>query len=145
MSYMYSVCISMFFFFFSSRRRHTRCALVTGVQTCALPILFGDGKANHIHCRADLFQQAHQLVQLHTALLYSIEGPLRHARPVEQQRRKMSRSEDIAVEKYRKLRASLSLAPAVDRPTAVSKHGRTDFPDVQHRKAVRTGQGVARG
>src|SRR3546814_4401633 len=27
-----------FCFFFSSRRRHTRCALVTGVQTCALPI-----------------------------------------------------------------------------------------------------------
>src|SRR6184192_1460768 len=27
-----------FFFFFSSRRRHTRCRLVTGVQTCALPI-----------------------------------------------------------------------------------------------------------
>src|SRR3546814_2588439 len=26
------------FFFFSSRRRHTRCALGTGVQTCALPI-----------------------------------------------------------------------------------------------------------
>src|SRR3546814_452416 len=32
---MYSVTL---FFFFSSRRRHTRCALVTGVQTCALPI-----------------------------------------------------------------------------------------------------------
>src|SRR3546814_18050418 len=36
-------CIYLFvfflsFFFFSSRRRHTRCALVTGVQTCALPI-----------------------------------------------------------------------------------------------------------
>src|SRR3546814_13798439 len=28
-------------FFFSSRRRQTRCALVTGVQTCALPIWFG--------------------------------------------------------------------------------------------------------
>src|SRR3546814_10657055 len=28
-------------FFFSSRRRHTRCALVTGVQTCALPICDG--------------------------------------------------------------------------------------------------------
>src|SRR3546814_4478945 len=27
--------------FFSSRRRHTRCALVTGVQTCALPISIG--------------------------------------------------------------------------------------------------------
>src|SRR3546814_2824661 len=31
----------MYFFFFSSRRRHTRCALVTGVQTCALPICDG--------------------------------------------------------------------------------------------------------
>src|SRR3546814_9006228 len=32
------------FCFFSSRRRHTRCALVTGVQTCALPIFAaGDG------------------------------------------------------------------------------------------------------
>src|SRR3546814_9980073 len=31
--YEYFVC-----FFFSSRRRHTRCALVSGVQTCALPI-----------------------------------------------------------------------------------------------------------
>src|SRR3546814_7581619 len=29
-------------FFFSSRRRHTSCALVTGVQTCALPICFTD-------------------------------------------------------------------------------------------------------
>src|SRR3546814_2393193 len=33
------VCIVYIIFFFSSRRRHTRCALVTGVQTCALPIL----------------------------------------------------------------------------------------------------------
>src|SRR3546814_16654116 len=33
------MCIVFFFlFFFSSRRRHTRCSLVTGVQTCALPI-----------------------------------------------------------------------------------------------------------
>src|SRR3546814_2974236 len=41
---MENVCVLIFkddslvFFFFSSRRRHTRCALVTGVQTCALPI-----------------------------------------------------------------------------------------------------------
>src|SRR3546814_7460919 len=33
----FSVCYFLFFFF-SSRRRHTRCALVIGVQTCALPI-----------------------------------------------------------------------------------------------------------
>src|SRR3546814_5230764 len=47
----------MFCFFFSSRRRHTRCALVTGVQTCALPI-FRLGviqavlSALHSSCRA---------------------------------------------------------------------------------------------
>src|SRR3546814_6178944 len=40
----YRVCLSIvtvvtcIILFFSSRRRHTRCALVTGVQTCALPI-----------------------------------------------------------------------------------------------------------
>src|SRR3546814_2236793 len=36
-----TVCVVLswsLWFFFSSRRRHTRCALVTGVQTCALPI-----------------------------------------------------------------------------------------------------------
>src|SRR3546814_9649264 len=32
------ICFLFCYFFFSSRRRHTRCALVTGVQTCALPI-----------------------------------------------------------------------------------------------------------
>src|SRR3546814_3918619 len=34
---VFYVCV-IWLFFFSSRRRHTRCALVTGVQTCALPI-----------------------------------------------------------------------------------------------------------
>src|SRR3546814_8609114 len=37
---MYFLCS----FFFSSRRRHTRCALVTGVQTCALPIYYTTAK-----------------------------------------------------------------------------------------------------
>src|SRR3546814_11116835 len=41
----------LFTLFFSSRRRHTRCALVTGVQTCALPIsspqLFGPAARNN--------------------------------------------------------------------------------------------------
>src|SRR3546814_3926478 len=32
------MCVVCCVFFFSSRRRHTICALVTGVQTCALPI-----------------------------------------------------------------------------------------------------------
>src|SRR3546814_9528294 len=33
-----SICLCVCVVFFSSRRRHTRCAVVTGVQTCALPI-----------------------------------------------------------------------------------------------------------
>src|SRR3546814_9249435 len=49
-----------FLFFFSSRRRHTRCALVTGVQTCALPIF----------CRAVARRQAwHQLRRYRRGLL----------------------------------------------------------------------------
>src|SRR3546814_10340240 len=37
-SFVFSMVLFHLYFFFSSRRRHTRCALVTGVQTCALPI-----------------------------------------------------------------------------------------------------------
>src|SRR3546814_12478322 len=40
---MVFIDILFFIFFFSSRRRHTGCALVTGVQTCALPIYGGKG------------------------------------------------------------------------------------------------------
>src|SRR3546814_18432393 len=46
------VCVVVFFF--SSRRRHTRCALVTGVQTCALPIFRANRRRNperHRHYR----------------------------------------------------------------------------------------------
>src|SRR3546814_1458552 len=39
------------YFFVSSRRRHTRCALVTGVQTCALPLARGANKLEPGHCR----------------------------------------------------------------------------------------------
>src|SRR3546814_4720762 len=39
----FNLCVVLCFFFFSSRRRHTRCALVTGVQTCALPISSAGG------------------------------------------------------------------------------------------------------
>src|SRR3546814_8289016 len=44
------------FFFCSSRRRHTRCALVTGVQTCALPIFAAQGFA-----RARIDGEIHEL------------------------------------------------------------------------------------
>src|SRR3546814_20717998 len=44
---MYS---SFVLFFFSSRRRHTRCALVTGVQTCALPICWARASSRRSCC-----------------------------------------------------------------------------------------------
>src|SRR3546814_6515889 len=43
--------VLIYVFFFSSRRRHTICALVTGVQTCALPIFDSGGKEPGCGCR----------------------------------------------------------------------------------------------
>src|SRR3546814_3196467 len=59
-------------FFFSSRRRHTRCALVTGVQTCALPISL-DGRqigkpGNHANALRQLQTMRGRRVIFHTAL-----------------------------------------------------------------------------
>src|SRR3546814_2979974 len=44
-------------FFFASRRRHTRCALVTGVQTCALPIFPRVGAAEVDDLERDVADQ----------------------------------------------------------------------------------------
>src|SRR3546814_2300823 len=55
MSIVYCVvdcCFVCFVFFFSSRRRHTRCALVTGVQTCALPISDAARRCSECSCTA---------------------------------------------------------------------------------------------
>src|SRR3546814_3962461 len=49
----------MFYFFFSSRRRHTRCALVTGVQTCALPI-FAFARNGNRSLVASMNQRRHE-------------------------------------------------------------------------------------
>src|SRR3546814_17331560 len=69
MMLVFSLC-----FFFSSRRRHTRCALVTGVQTCALPIYQWQGRA----------QQPDLGACLHPARQYRRAAPLhpppQHAR-----------------------------------------------------------------
>src|SRR3546814_7555129 len=47
----------LLFFFFSSRRRHTRCALVTGVQTCALPICLSSPSSRvSFRCRKDTLE-----------------------------------------------------------------------------------------
>src|SRR3546814_3365797 len=54
-------------FFFSSRRRHTRCALVTGVQTCALPI------SMFVAIRRDVFGTVNSMLQ-HEGVLRWIHG-----------------------------------------------------------------------
>src|SRR3546814_1780266 len=50
-------------FFFSSRRRQTRCALVTGVQTCALPICFYDAAMFVCVCKAVSDRQIRRAVR----------------------------------------------------------------------------------
>src|SRR3546814_5685634 len=49
------------FFFFSSRRRHTRCALVTGVQTCALPISGQENEKDETWWRTRINQAREEL------------------------------------------------------------------------------------
>src|SRR3546814_7028978 len=56
-----------FVFFFSSRRRHTRCALVTGVQTCALPISGAEDAdvvlAIHDAGRREISEETRQVIE----------------------------------------------------------------------------------
>src|SRR3546814_4100778 len=54
--------------FFSSRRRHTRCALGTGVQTCALPISYQDDQFGR------LLDELEWTGQLSNTLIVFIEG-----------------------------------------------------------------------
>src|SRR3546814_8063930 len=67
-------------FFFSSRRRHTRCALVTGVQTCALPISVqidaGDAQGHGVTQR-----DVHHRLALHRIIIaiFGFGGALEHA------------------------------------------------------------------
>src|SRR3546814_14704485 len=64
-------------FFLSSRRRHTRCALVTGVQTCALPICISEGHARR-PCWANGHEGALVLVgNLQCRLETLLEGAIR--------------------------------------------------------------------
>src|SRR3546814_4664698 len=59
-------------FFFSSRRRHTRCALVTGVQTCALPIYVMDSVNDAMRHATLLPQSAKGTIRL--AATYTVLG-----------------------------------------------------------------------
>src|SRR3546814_3374542 len=75
----------LFFFFFSSRRRHTRCALVTGVQTCALPISAGELDQLHMkhagRSAGKVCLEADPIEPLRSGL-QNMECPLRHVSPL---------------------------------------------------------------
>src|SRR3546814_1981845 len=71
--YDHNTCFG-YWFFISSRRRHTRCALVTGVQTCALPIWPRGVPALHEHeALADLAQD------LEVEVLVRVQAQEHHA------------------------------------------------------------------
>src|SRR3546814_10228356 len=52
------MCVAFLWFCFTSRRRHTRCALVTGVQTCALPICRIEYGAAGGRCNTDFIDNS---------------------------------------------------------------------------------------
>src|SRR3546814_11977117 len=66
--------MSLGFFFFSSRRRHTRCALVTGVQTCAfrsfreIPVLVEPGSRDVVLASFSSTADGYIVILVHTAL-----------------------------------------------------------------------------
>src|SRR3546814_4726572 len=75
---MFHLCDVWYCFFFSSRRRHTRCALVTGVQTCALPI-FGKSLKNMITPDDMIAEFGADTLRLYEMFT----GPLEQSRPWE--------------------------------------------------------------
>src|SRR3546814_7622191 len=85
-------------FFFSSRRRHTRCALVTGVQTCALPISAAWWGALYVFegSRLDSRVVARHLRQ---QLGLCVAGALRFLDPVNEASSQPERSEERRVGK----------------------------------------------
>src|SRR3546814_1738420 len=67
------VLLLCLFFFFSSRRRHTRCALVTGVQTCALPICQLGGTLSRLLATVEAYPEVKSQTNF-TTLMSQLEG-----------------------------------------------------------------------
>src|SRR3546814_18948088 len=83
---------SVLFFFFSSRRRHTRCALVTGVQTCALPILLQRHKQARAAEPNEPVRIGYLAVTDYTPLLVAHHNKLFEAQGLEVDKPRMCRS-----------------------------------------------------
>src|SRR3546814_3880485 len=107
-------------FFFSSRRRHTRCALVTGVQTCALPI---SDLATHERVRRGL-RRTYQISQLFGGLKV-IDNIYLACRGASRGRffLRRPRREDSFMEAAETLLAAVHLEPVREQPVAELSHG----------------------
>src|SRR3546814_17808043 len=79
-------------FFFSSRRRHTRCALVTGVQTCALPIC---EQAAPVAGMVPAFAQIDMEVEIDRAAIAEVD-----VRPLDIDARPVGGEEDVGGEGF---------------------------------------------
>src|SRR3546814_6418306 len=101
-------CYQYRYIYFSSRRRHTICALVTGVQTCALPILGGSHHRDASEDEIEIFRRALALpdARNESAVLLQIVGRLLG---IEDHRRIEEAEEDDAerIERHVERRAML--------------------------------------
>src|SRR3546814_10303290 len=90
-------------FFFSSRRRHTRCELVTGVQTCALPILTMVGYFNSLRELGGMKRLAEDDVQTRSyrVQMSMVERPALAQRSISNIRELTSRVSSQDIPKYR--------------------------------------------
>src|SRR3546814_2240295 len=74
-------------FFFSSRRRHTRCALVTGVQTCALPISWSRYQLARAAMHKELIEPRLDIASAVSAALADEAAPVKAQRNRSEERR----------------------------------------------------------
>src|SRR3546814_5943287 len=83
-------------FFFSSRRRHTRCALVTGVQTCALPILLAAFAAHLARARGRLdAAEEKRIVNLLAEVPAAMNAALAHDAAIEEMAPVIAKARDV--------------------------------------------------
>src|SRR3546814_4146704 len=120
-----------FTFFFSSRSRHTSCALVTGVQTCALPIFlacFGDAPVPFAQSREHLlFSRQHlPFGRFARRLAHFPDAPRHEGVQEPQQRRRVSGQEErhsVASEHVLRIAQELRGRPAADQRSRAYARG----------------------
>src|SRR3546814_10469509 len=118
-----------FFFFFSSRRRHTRCALVTGVQTCALPILSVTADDSVTSKAINAFTSAYNNLQgiIKTLTSYNVDA----------QKGSALTGDSLARQVQSQIRSALNVAESSGAIRTLSQMGITTNPTDGDRKSTR--------